>query len=1127
MKPLNFPPSNQEDSNRLSEERIQSDSVPYDSGAEPGTSTQRDTADSVSSVSAESGADFDAFDSFDGEPADQPNNSADSEAGVPSEVPEKPKKRKKKREPLPDLEQTEPISGPGSKKRYLLLCFFVPFVLLLIGFIYLGVYPFGDRQILIMDAWHQYYPFFEELHSKIRSGQSLFYSLSLGMGTNFIALFAYYLASPLNLLAVLVPTAYLREVYALITLLKVAFAGLFCGIYLKQVFRKNDLTVTMFSVCFALCSFMMGYYWNIMWLDTVMLLPLLALGIHKLLQEGKYILYTIVLAASLIANYYIGFIVCIFTAVYFFVLCISTSVGFKKFFVRLGQIALFSVLGILLTAPVTLTAYDALMSAYYVPENFSGTIKLYHSFWEIITQVLAFLPPTYSEGLPNLYTGFLCFLMIYVYLRAPKIRIREKVVYILFLAFLIVSCNVNLLNYIWHGLHYPNMLPYRFSFLFSFLLVIMGYKAFQNLKYLKWFDLTAMFVLYGVFLFFSRNTVGNLMAALNAILFLVYFIILAVYVIKKANRKKINGALAIVLLIEFTIYIFVTMEQVGSSSRSGYINKEEEMTEYLDEIRSENQENDFYRTEFSTWYILNSSPVYDYNGITQFSSTANSGVSWLLKSLGLPSNPSGNRYTYGATTPVANAFLDLKYMLATKNTLKDSYAYTLKDSKNDTALYSNSFYLPLGFMTDDGLTGLKTNAQTPFDRQNEWIKEQTGIRDDVFVRIPVETVGHTNLYVPSMVDARYLYFPKNSEQTGRIKFNYRMPEAASVFAYIDLPGHDSISLLKDNEEDSEQEFRLNGSSVLSLGYVEKDVLLSLRAFTEPEESGQINACVYYINWKAYDKARETLTPTRILEPSSDFYYDPEISDNPLEFQNRLLSLASGVEGKALTPLSPDGSEYENIRFYESGSGIYGYETTGSEETGKLSLSYTMPRDGSLYTMIDIDKAESDNIKVSCGEEETTFNIRYPYVIAAGTYKKGDVVTISAEFEKSTNGDFRIMPYILNEEVFEEAFVALSDEPFTITSYTDRVIKGTVTAKKDGYLYTSIPYETGWSAYVDGVKTQTESLGDGGFVMIPLKAGSHEITLRYLPGGFLPGLIAAAVSAAVFILITVLQKKRRR
>ena len=1040
------------------------------------------------------------------------------------------RRRFSRRKPVPDYVPNYPLSGPGSRKRYLLFCFLAPFLLLLAGFIYQGIYPFGDRQILIMDAWHQYFPFFEELHTRLRSGDSLFYSFTTGMGTNFIALFAYYLASPLNLLALLVPTAYLREIYALITLLKVGLAGLFCGIYLYRVFKRNDLTLPMFSVCFALCSFMMGYYWNIMWLDTVMLLPLLALGIHSLVTEGRFRLYTLILALSVAANYYIGFIVCIFTAIYFFVLCIVCRIGFRKFLLRFGEIALFSVLGLLMTAPITFTAYEALMRAYYVPEQFDDAVKLYHSFREIITQVLAFIPPTYSDGLPNLYCGFFCFLLLYVFLRARGIRIREKILYLLFLAFLIVSCNVNLLNYIWHGLHYPNMLPYRFSFLFCFLLVVMAYKAFRFLSELRWFDLIIMFAMYLVFLIYSvpileTYELGNLIAAGNFIAFAVYFVILAVYLLKRVDRRKINIAISAVILVEFSIYMIITAEQVGSSSRSSYINKEEEMSVFLEAIE-ENDEEAFYRTEFSTWYILNAAPLYDYNGVAQFSSTANSGVSWLLESLGLPSSPSGNRFTYGATSPVANAFINLKYMLSSNNTLKDTYAYELMNSIDNTAVFRTTSYLPLGFMVNEDVDTLKTNALTPFDRQNEWIREQTGIREDVYIRIPIETVGHSNLYVPILTDARYAYVPKSAGSSGRLKFNYRMPKTGQAFAYFDLPGHSFVTLLQDNEEDSAVEIPLDGAGVLSLGEIEEDVLISLRAQTIQGESGFVNSCVYLLNQEAYEKALQTLTPEEILTISPDYYPDITIADNPLEFQNRLLQLASGVEGDAFTQLIPESVSYEHMRFFYSDSGIYGFESSSASEQASLRVTLTMPRDGSLYTMVNIDKADSDEITVSCGEEETTYNIRYPYVIAMGTYEEGDLVTISVTLEEDSSGGIHIRPYILDEQVFESALHELANEPLTLIQMEESLIEGTVTARKDGYLYTSIPYEDGWSAYVDGEKTDTVPLGDDGFILIPVTAGTHTITLRYLPSGFLPGCAAFAGAAAVFLTICILTRHKK-
>ena len=1038
---------------------------------------------------------------------------------LPQEKGRRRNRMRRRRRKLPaDIFPNYPLTGPEGKKCFLVLCFVVPFVLLLVGFAYMGLYPFANRQILIMDAWHQYYPFFEELVTRIRSGESVLFSFTSGMGTNLIALFAYYLASPLNLLALLVPTDFLREIYALITLLKVAFAGLFAGIYIYKVFKRNDITVPMFASCFALCSFMMGYYWNIMWLDTVMLLPLLALGIHRLVTEGRFKMYTLILALSVAANYYIGFIVCLFTAFYFFILCIVNRIGFKKFFVRFGQIALFSIIGLAMTAPITLTAYDALMHAYYVPEEFTGTIKLYHSYWEIVTQVLAFIPPTYSDGLPNLYCGFFCFLMLYVFLRTPKIRIREKVLYVLFLAFLIVSCNVNLLNYIWHGLHYPNMLPYRFSFLFSFLVVTMAYKAFQYLSDLRWFDLVIMFLLYGFFLLIAVQTLGIPTAIYNAIAFLVYFVMLAVYVKKRwvdpEFRQKTTELIGVAMLVEFTIYVFITMEQVGSSSRSSYVNKEAEMDAFLEQIEQTDDEL-FYRTEFSTWYILNGSSIYDFNGVAQFSSTANSGVSWALKSLGLASSPSGNRFTYGATSPIANAFINLKYILSASEPLADTYAYEELNAINDSTLYKTTSYLPLGFMVNSEVDTLKTNAQTPFDRQNEWIREQTGIRADVFERIPLKTVGHSSAYVPTLTDGRYAYMTRGTS-AGRIKFNYTVPETTEVFAYVDLPGYDSITYLEDNAERTAEELALNGSTVFSFGEIEADTTISLRKVVQAPTSGLVNVSVYTLNQEAYNQALETLTREEIITISPDYYYDVEIADNPLEFQNSLLSLASGVEEKAMTSLTPEGISYENVRFFHSDIAIYGFESIGGKDKpGTITLNYTMPRDGSLYIMVDIDDVKDDDVTITCGDQEFRFNCHYPYVVAAGTYSEGSLVSMSFTLEENASGTLQARAYLLEEDVFEEALSELTDEPLLLTRMDEDIIEGTVTAKQDGYLYTSVPYEEGWKAYVDGERTEIVPFGDDGFVMIPVTEGTHTIRLIYVPSGFLPGLALFAGAAVLF------------
>ncbi|MBR5742809.1 MAG: YfhO family protein, partial [Clostridia bacterium] len=198
------------------------------------------------------------------------------------------------------------------------LAFLIPFVLMLAAFALEDVYPAGGRQILNYDEWHQYYPFWMQLHDHLREGSSLLYDADMGLGTNFLSLISYYGASPLNLLTVLFAARDLRILFTLLTALRIGLAGGFCAYFLKKVFAKNDLTIAFFGSCYALCGYVTGYYWNVMWLDCVALLPLLTLGLVALFREGKFRLYTLTLALTLFCNYYIAYMCCIFMVLAFF-----------------------------------------------------------------------------------------------------------------------------------------------------------------------------------------------------------------------------------------------------------------------------------------------------------------------------------------------------------------------------------------------------------------------------------------------------------------------------------------------------------------------------------------------------------------------------------------------------------------------------------------------------------------------------------------------------------------------------------------------------------------------------------------------------------------------------------------
>ena len=145
----------------------------------------------------------------------------------------------------------------------------------------------------------------------------MLWSWGTGLGTNYIALISYYLASPLNLLLFFAPAEYLREFLTVFLMIKIGCAGMFMAIFLRNVFKRNDFSIVFFSLLFALCAFTMGYYWNIIWFDAFALMPLVVLGTYSLIVKGNYKTYVIALALTMITNYYIGFFTCIFTVIVF------------------------------------------------------------------------------------------------------------------------------------------------------------------------------------------------------------------------------------------------------------------------------------------------------------------------------------------------------------------------------------------------------------------------------------------------------------------------------------------------------------------------------------------------------------------------------------------------------------------------------------------------------------------------------------------------------------------------------------------------------------------------------------------------------------------------------------------
>ena len=374
------------------------------------------------------------------------------------------------------------------KWNYLLISFFIPIVSIMMIQLCGGYQPFGNRSMLYSDMYHQYYPFFVSFRRTLLSGGSLLYNWEIGMGMEYLGLISYYLASPLNLLSVLVPEGWLLGYFSLLVPFKLGFASLFFAVMLKKLFGKNDFSLCVFGAFYGLCAWALGFQWNVMWLDTFALLPLVALGTIWLLREKRCVLYTLTLFLSVFANYYIGLFTCIFVFLLFVCYEICRWKGFGHFCRDLCRIAVFSLLAIGMTAILELPTLAALQntqsSVNKFPTSFrlniadENTIKgLLDAMRQVAGNVGGGQELNFKEGLPNLYCGVGMVLLSFLFLTAKEVKLRDKICTVFLLLFFMVSFIIRQLDYIWHGFHFTNMIPYRFSFLYSFVVLYMAYRA--------------------------------------------------------------------------------------------------------------------------------------------------------------------------------------------------------------------------------------------------------------------------------------------------------------------------------------------------------------------------------------------------------------------------------------------------------------------------------------------------------------------------------------------------------------------------------------------------------------------------------------------------------------------------
>lgn len=656
--------------------------------------------------------------------------------------------------------------------NHLLIAFIMTLSSVMIVYVLKSVTPFGKGTLLTIDFYHQYGPMLGELYDRVTGGLNFIYSFRMGLGLPIYRNFFNYLSSPFNIIILLFKHKDLLASYSVIIALKAAASALTMCYYLSKKFNKNYLFVGL-SILYALSAYYTAYYWNIMWLDGMVMLPLIVYGIEKIIEDNKCLLYIVSLTIMIIANYYIAYMICIFSVLYFITyLIISTDKKDPKTIKK--QVLLFIISSIIaggLCAFFILPLYEAMKNISATGDTIPTSQYYYFSIKEFIFGHLSGVKTTVLASdvanAPNVSTSVLSIGLLLLFICNKKIDNKIKVGYIFLLSFLILSYVIAPLDFIWHGFHTPNDLPFRYSFIYSFIMIIISAYALDKIKYSRKTMVVATYVILVILIVLAKilgyKCLNDMMFITNYLLVTVYFLL---YVLSYLCKNKTKAIKAITIVFIFVISI----ESILATDNNWKVDTfKSELYKNYDKINQlvnyiESNDHDIYRIEKDACNSYNDPSWYGYNGQVAFSSMQYEEIATQQYDLGMPGNYI-NSFYYSENTPVYNMMFGIKYILGD---ITNDKSYTLYHRIKDLTIYENKYNLGLMYGVNKDIKDFKVIENIPLDNQNSFIENSTNISDvleRIYVTSEIVSVNKAQIvkykFENNKDDIIYAYFPND------------------------------------------------------------------------------------------------------------------------------------------------------------------------------------------------------------------------------------------------------------------------------------------------------------------------------------------------------------------------------
>lgn len=680
--------------------------------------------------------------------------------------------------------------GRHAKRNFYILAVLIPILLVSALFVMIGIAPFGPHNLLVSDLSTQYLQFFSELKRQLTHFSFSGYSFLMSLGDSLVPIYAYYLLSPLNIIILFFGNAQLPIAIDLIIWIKLILCSISMSWFLAKKYQAYDLMAVYGGLAYGLCGFVSMYFYDLMWLDALIWLPVTIYGLEKLYYRGKPAVYVIGLIAIIMTNFYMGYIICIFNVLYLaflikknqpFNLTFTQNLDANRSkiirFIWYSLLSAMSAAVVLIPTAISMlaTGKKNLLSANFL---FKGTFGL--SF----PVNLGVGGNDFAGRLvhnPSFFSGSLFIIGSVVYFFSKFISKRDKQAAGILIGGIFVGMWFLPFNTIWHMMQQPAGFPFRMVFLFSFAIIMITYEGYlqgmfaeEKLLARSSIGIAAAILIGYVFanvegqkLMEFRFDIPQLSVRNIVFAFVAGFMIVTtIAMIGVGKHQRISTIfLGFILAAELGLNFMIATNGAPFGNQRDFEQTYAQSTKKIGAVEKRYRSDDgFYRflvinKPFRNLFKVpyngyNDSFLYRNHGISSYSSTLNANTHHVLGDLGFSTRNIRRIDLLGGTT-ITNYFFGLKYFYFIGN--QSQHLIVRKQTSG------------LGFMANDQIQHLKLKRDRTFDNLNHFVQAVSGTNKQYLVKPTIVSTakyvtrdyfGYKVQFMANTKGPHYLYIPR-------------------------------------------------------------------------------------------------------------------------------------------------------------------------------------------------------------------------------------------------------------------------------------------------------------------------------------------------------------------------------